>query len=388
MSEISSNSINTASNTFTSSNNYFVTVTDANNCSATANKIVTVNQPPNNGVATSGNTIFCTGGSDTLTAQGSGTYLWSNGSANQSITVNQSGNYIVTVTSINNCSASSNSINVTVNQPSPAIITPQSSTTFCQGGSVALQASAGNSYNWSNGATTQSITVAQGNTYTVTVTDANNCSATATQSVTVNPNPTVTFSLPNIICNTSNSFAMNGNPSGGTYTGAGVSGNSFNASNAGLGLKQVNYTFTNGNGCSGSASSTTLVYDTAGVVCTSYDTVTTIINDTVTTYLSVNDTLKINVNLTGVTQLNNTNLLTVYPNPAKDHLLVNHGNYTSMNGYTVKITNTLGQIVFNQPVNQQQFYIDLSTWGGAGTYILYITDQNQTVKTQKQIVLQ
>jgi hypothetical protein len=128
------------------------------------------------------------------------------------------------------------------------------------------------------------------------------------------------------------------------------------------------------------------VYDTTYV--TVYDTITTTINDTITTYLSVNDTLKINVNITGVPQPNNTNLVTIYPNPAKDHLLVNLGNYTSMNGYTVKITNALGQIVFNQPVNQQQFYIDLSTWGGAGTYILYITDQNQTVKSQKQIVLQ
>ena len=121
---------------------------------------------------------------------------------------------------------------------------------------------------------------------------------------------------------------------------------------------------------------------------TQYDTVTTTINDTVTTYLSVTDTLKIDVNLTGINPPNNSNLLTVYPNPAKDHLLINCGNYASMSGYSIKITNTLGQIVFNQPITQQQFYIDLSTWGGAGTYIMYITDQNQTVKSQKQIVLQ
>ncbi len=269
-----------------------------------------------------------------------------------------------------------------------ATILPNGNTTFCQGGSVVLQASSGSSYNWSNGATTQSITVTQGNTYTVTVTDGNGCTATASQVVTVNPNPSVSLSLPTITNLGAAAFNMNGNPSGGTYTGAGVSGNSFNPANAGLGLKSVSYNYTNGNGCSGSASSTTLVYDTTGVVCTSYDTVTTTVNDTVTTYLSVTDTLKIDVNLTGINPPNNSNLLTVYPNPAKDHLLINCGNYASMSGYSIKITNTLGQVVFNQPVNQQQFYIDLSTWGGAGTYIMYITDQNQTVKSQKQIILQ
>lgn len=269
-----------------------------------------------------------------------------------------------------------------------ATITPNGNTTFCQGGSVVLQSSSGNSYSWSNGATSQSITVTQGNTYTVTVADANNCTATASSVVTVNPNPTVTFTLPTITNVGAAPFTMNGNPSGGSYAGAGVNGNIFNPANAGLGLKQVNYTFTNGNGCSGSVSSTTLVYDSTGVVCTSYDTITTTINDTVTTYLSVNDTLKINVNLTGIAPPNNTNMLAVYPNPTQDHIFIDCGNYASMSGYTVKITNTLGQIVFNQPVNQQQFYIDLSTWRGAGTYIMYIIDQNQTVKSQKQIVLQ
>jgi hypothetical protein len=149
-------------------------------------------------------------------------------------------------------------------------------------------------------------------------------------------------------------------------------------------------TLFNGSGCTFYDTITThiSVYDTTHV--TVYDTITThqTVFDTVTTYLSVNDTLKIDVNLTGIAPPNNTNQVTVYPNPAKDHLLVNLGNYISMNGYTVKITNALGQIVFNQPVNQQQFNIDLSTWGGAGNYILYILDSNQTIKSQKQIVLQ
>lgn len=287
-----------------------------------------------------------------------------------------------------------------------ATITPQSSTTFCQGGSVILQASSSNSYSWSNGATSQSITATQSNTYSVTVTNANGCTATANQNVTVNLNPSVSFSLPNYTSINAASFTMNGNPSGGSYSGTGVSGNNFNPSNAGLGLKNLSYSYTDGNGCNGIANSSTIVFDTTGAICTTFDTVTTIVNDTnnvtiydtitttqtvydtVTTYLSVNDTLKINVNLTGINPPQNFNTLSVYPNPANDHLLIDNGNLSSMNGYSIKITNALGQVVFNQPVTQQSFYIDLSIWGGNGTYFLYVIDPNQTIKEVKKIILQ
>lgn len=39
-------------------------------------------------------------------------------------------------------------------------------------------------------------------------------------------------------------------------------------------------------------------------------------------------------------------------------------------------------------VNQQQFYIDLSTLGGGGMYVLHVLDASQNVKSMQQIVLQ
>lgn len=121
---------------------------------------------------------------------------------------------------------------------------------------------------------------------------------------------------------------------------------------------------------------------------THYDTLTTTIYDTVTTFLSVTDTLVINVSLTGIAPPNNQNLVKAYPNPTSDHLLVDFGNYTAMSGYTLKITNTIGQAVYNQPITQQITNIDLSTWGGAGTYILYVLDAQMAVKSIKEVVLQ
>ena len=61
--------------------------------------------------------------------------------------------------------------------PTPTI-TPSGTVTQC-GGTVVLQASAGNVYVWSNGATTQSITVSVSGAYSVTVTDGAGCTATS-----------------------------------------------------------------------------------------------------------------------------------------------------------------------------------------------------------------
>src|SRR6185295_5072654 len=64
-------------------------------------------------------------------------------------------------------------------------ITPQGPTSFCAGGSVMLTASVANQYSWSNGSTTQSITVNTSGNYTVTGTSANGCTTTSAP-VTVN----------------------------------------------------------------------------------------------------------------------------------------------------------------------------------------------------------
>src|SRR5207249_4956521 len=144
-------------------------------------------------ITAGGSTTFCQGGSVLLTAASAGTsYLWSNGATTQAITASSSGNYSVAVTNSNNCSATSAATIVTVNPLPTATITAGGSTTFCQGGSVLLTASAGTSYLWSNGATTQAITVSSSGNYSVAVTNSNNCSATsATTLITVNLLPVV-----------------------------------------------------------------------------------------------------------------------------------------------------------------------------------------------------
>ena len=174
---------------------YDVTVTDAIGCiGSSAPEVIVVNSNPAPALAPSGSTTFCDGGSVDLdgTLAGAASYAWSSGASTASITVTTAGSYDVTVTDVNGCVGTSAAEVVTVNaNPTPAI-TPASTTTFCDGGSVDLDADAGFSvYAWSSGASTASITVSAAGTYDVTVTDINGCiGASAIETITVNSNPT------------------------------------------------------------------------------------------------------------------------------------------------------------------------------------------------------
>lgn len=122
------------------------------------------------------------------------------------------------------------------------------------------------------------------------------------------------------------------------------------------------------------------------------DTCTITVNDTIsvidTTYISITDTLIINTTLSGINPPGNVNTIKIYPNPASTHLFIDNGNFSSMNGYTIKIDNSLGQTVFNQQVSQQQFYVDLSSWSGNGTYFVYLIDNLSSIIEIRKVVLQ
>ena len=172
-----SNSSTSQSITVSSAGNYFVTVTDGNNCSASASLNVTVNSLPTASITPSGPTTFCQGGSVLLTAGGGGNYLWSSSSTSQSISVSSAGNYLVTVTDGNNCSASA-SLSVTVNSnPSPPSITQVIDSLF---------STTANGYQWYfssvliPGATSQSYHPTQNGNYSVVITDVNACTASST----------------------------------------------------------------------------------------------------------------------------------------------------------------------------------------------------------------
>lgn len=274
--------------------------------------------------------------------------------------------------------------------PVSANINTTSPLTFCIGQNAVLNSNkSGSPYTlqWKlnttniSSATLSSYTATQTGTYTLVV-DSLGCKGTSAPiNIVVNPLPIVSITnLGTYISYNAPAITLIGNPTGGSFSGSGVSVSTFTASAAGLGTKNITYSYTDGNGCSNSANKQTIVYDTLGVVCTSYTTITT--------YTSVADTLIINVNLTGVAAPNNVNILKVYPNPANDHITIDLGNYASMSGYTVKIKNNLGQEVYSAPVTQQTEYIDLNGWSGNGTYFMNVIDASNNTLEIKKIVLQ
>lgn len=183
-------------NTYGTVTYYAASVSTANGCEGATRTAVTltINQAPLPVISAGGPITFCQGGSVTLTSNAGNSYSWSTGATTQSITVTQSGNYSVTVNQGNGCISTSAITAVQVNPLPAATVTANGPTSFCEGGSVQLSASAGSSYLWSNGATTQNITVSSAGNYSVTVTNASGCSNSSTATaVTVNTLPTVTL---------------------------------------------------------------------------------------------------------------------------------------------------------------------------------------------------
>lgn len=81
------------------------------------------------------------------------------------------------------------------------------------------------------------------------------------------------------------------------------------------------------------------------------------------------------------------NSIKIYPNPATDHITIDCGSQMSVNGWNVKIINTLGQEVFSQSLNQQQSTISLNTLSGTGIYLVKIyDDSNKLIDIQKIIL--
>jgi hypothetical protein len=116
------------------------------------------------------------------------------------------------------------------------------------------------------------------------------------------------------------------------------------------------------------------------------DTCVTSINDT--TFITVTDTLVINTLITGTNPPNNSNTIKVYPNPANSHITIEYGDFEIMNGYQLRIENSLGQEVFQTSITQESDYLDLNSWGGNGLYFVHIVDpQGNTIDIRK-IVLQ
>jgi hypothetical protein len=203
------------SNSFTATiaGTYTVIVTNTiNGCSSSATAIVT--QSPAVSLTLQAQQILCNGNTGSLTANpiggiGAYTYLWSNGANTPSINNILAGNYRLTISDTEGCTAWAA---MNLNQPTAlacnATGVPQSAIGMNNG---ALNANPTGgvlpySYLWNTNATTQNIQNVAPGQYRLTISDANGC--TAWQAVTVaafNCNIDVLLSAQNnVTCNGGN----------------------------------------------------------------------------------------------------------------------------------------------------------------------------------------
>lgn len=169
----------------TASRNYYVSIFDPSTNCESARTVVnaTVVIIPKPGLNPSGAISICQGSAVFLSAPaGYAQYRWAKDGtpltdATQQILVNQSGSYTVQTGDGTCTSEPSDAVALTViPAPEKPVITITGNTTICGTGSVDLSGPPGFEYVWSNGATTQSITVsATGVFFLIVKTPGANC---------------------------------------------------------------------------------------------------------------------------------------------------------------------------------------------------------------------
>jgi glucose/arabinose dehydrogenase len=242
--------------------------------------------------------------------------------------------------------------------PSADIYTDGNINTICNGQSLTLIApySADNfySWNWSGGViigNTNTIIVSDSGTYSVTVTNGQGCSATSADFVVNVYNlPTISFgTTPAEVC-LNDIVNLTATPSGGQFSGPGVSGAAFNPAIAGQGVHTLKYTYTE-NGCTGET----------------------------TVQITVNNCY------TSAEQLSKTNI-TISPNPSK----AENGFYIHTNGLPIdqfSIVDLSGKTIYNSgKLNSVTQNIQVQPGKiAAGVYILKLWSDAQLL-TRKLVI--
>lgn len=176
------------------SGEYFVKVSYENGCVSTSNKInLTVNPLPEKpNVVVDGPTLFCADKTLRLSTNLSKGFTWSDGSKNQTIVINKTGEYSVIAENEFGCKTFSEKIPVRVNPlPAKPIITSSGPTVFCDGETLTLTSSENKGYEWSDGSRAKTIGVKKTGNFSVKVFDENGCISPPSDEISVitKPNP-------------------------------------------------------------------------------------------------------------------------------------------------------------------------------------------------------
>lgn len=232
------------------------------------------------------------------------------------------------------------------------------SANLCQGQSITLSVGTADTFAWSNGATTQTITVSNAGNYSVTVTDASlSCQATSSPvAVVVNPNPVSNFST----------------STGGEL----VSKAPITFTNQSTGA--VSYLWDFGDSQTSTATSPAHTY-------TKGDNYTV----TLTTYSDKGcpnvSTKSVSI-ITGLAESNSSVEFNTYPNPFTSNLYLKIDN-SGKGPVSVRLVNTLGQAVYEAESEAGKTEVTLEIPGQQLTEGMYFVQVRKDNRMQMQKVI-
>nr|MBP8917004.1 T9SS type A sorting domain-containing protein [Chitinophagales bacterium] len=154
--------------------------------------------------------------------------------------------------------------------------------------------------------------------------------------------PVIEFILPEIICSDVEAFELTATPSGGTYSGDGISDNIFDPLTAGLGNHIITYTFTDVNGCTSVSSQEIEV-----TICQAIDNI-----------------------------INNVTI-NIFPNPAISDITISISNAEEVE--RIEIFDLLGNKLISEQVNgiaEMELFYDISDIP-SGTYLIYLKGNSE-----------
>ncbi len=230
--------------------------TDTNGCVDSANGFITVNQLPL--VSYSVPSAVCEGTAVNLIFSPSGGNLLVDGIANLgTYNAQNPGTYPVDYTyndPLTGCSSITN-LSLLVNA-NPTVTIPPTDIICADAGNIVLTGGIPTGGFYSGiGVFNDSIfypSFINGTSTDVlyTFVDPNGCSGTASQNITLTPSPIITLNVPTSVCVAGGIINLSASPAGGTFSGAGVVGNTFDPALTGLGTFVITYNYTDGNNCS------------------------------------------------------------------------------------------------------------------------------------------
>ncbi len=285
------------------------------------------------------------------------TYLWApGGQTKDTVSGLSAGTYTLMVS---DSVGDYDSIPVVVAQESRLSATVTAPAGVCVGSCASLHISGSGGiptygYAWNNGSTVDSIFVcpATNTSYTCVVTDSLGCTYDTAFMVKANAIPTLTVSVTkDTACNLLTMDSLIGKPTGGTFTGTGVTGNNFNPSVAGIGSYTITYHFTDSLGCSNTDSTRIVVNSCAGIQ-------------------------EVSTGNGG---------FSLYPNPNNGTFSL-QSNIVQVNS-RLEVYNMLGETVINRECNGTLTQIDM---GGnvSGLYMYRVITQSGTVAATGKFVVQ